>query len=168
MNLKTCSKCKKELPVSQFWKSKTSSDGLYCYCKSCASKIRQQYQKDNPEKIREYSKRHWKKYRQEKINGDRLRMYARQEFLDTLKSPCVKCGESRPYIIQFHHVDPSTKTFAVASGAAHHKTKDEVVEEAKKCVCLCANCHKEFHYLYGLKSKTPVDDLKEYLNGGGV
>ena len=43
--------------------------------------------------------------------------------------------------LHFHHVDPSTKAFAlsVATGKALAKLQ----EEAKKCVLVCANCHGE-------------------------
>ena len=32
---KVCTKCKKKLPNSQFYKDKRKSDGLYCCCKEC-------------------------------------------------------------------------------------------------------------------------------------
>ena len=43
--------------------------------------------------------------------------------------------------LHFHHVDPTTKSFAlsVATGKALSKLR----EEAKKCVLVCANCHGE-------------------------
>ena len=43
--------------------------------------------------------------------------------------------------LHFHHVDPSTKSFAlsVATGKGLAKLRNE----AKKCVLVCANCHGE-------------------------
>ena len=32
--LKKCSKCSRELPVSEFWKNASTEDGLQTYCKS--------------------------------------------------------------------------------------------------------------------------------------
>lgn len=116
--------------------------------------------------MREEAKKHWHKYRIQKLNRDRIRMSKRQEFLDTLKTSCAKCGESRVWVVQFHHIDPEQKGFDIGSGSKIHKSKEDVVQEVKKCVCLCANCHKEFHYLYGQKPLNPVEDIKEYLNGG--
>jgi predicted HNH restriction endonuclease len=44
------------------------------------------------------------------------------------------------------------------------KYDDETIDsEIKKCVCLCSNCHKEFHYFYGTKPKQPEKDLEHYL-----
>jgi hypothetical protein len=55
---------------------------------------------------------------------------------------CAVCGYDRCMInLHFHHVDPSTKSFAlsVATGKGLAKLR----EEAKKCVLVCANCHGE-------------------------
>lgn len=53
---KVCSRCKRELPTSEFCKSESSNDGIYNYCRQCASK----YYKNNKEHIktmvREYRK----------------------------------------------------------------------------------------------------------------
>lgn len=37
--MKRCSKCGKELPDSDFYKSSKASDGLQSYCKECANQI---------------------------------------------------------------------------------------------------------------------------------
>ena len=44
--------------------------------------------------------------------------------------------------LQFHHVDPTEKAFALSSrGVTRSLAKAR--EEAAKCVLLCANCHAE-------------------------
>lgn len=35
---KVCPKCKRELPISEFWEDGRRGDGLYLYCKECAKK----------------------------------------------------------------------------------------------------------------------------------
>lgn len=86
----------------------------------------------------------------------------RNEFFAKWKKPCQKCGEQRLYLIQFHHIDPATKKFGISDGLL--KRKIEICEEeVKKCVCLCSNCHDEFHYFYGANPEDPVNALKEYL-----
>ena len=79
-----------------------------------------------------------------------------------LKTPCAKCGESRPYVIDFHHINPNEKRFNISTRATHYSV-NTVREEVKKCVCLCRNCHIEFHHFYGNKPKSPVESLSKYL-----
>lgn len=43
--------------------------------------------------------------------------------------------------LQFHHVDPTQKVFAVNMG--HGGSLAAFREELKKCVLVCANCHGE-------------------------
>ena len=57
---------------------------------------------------------------------------------------CPACGNSfPPYCMDFHHIDPSTKSFKM--GEATHKSYDMIDEEIKKCVALCACCHRKLH-----------------------
>jgi len=55
---------------------------------------------------------------------------------------CAVCGYARTVVnLHFHHVDPSTKSFAVNSSLG--KSLAAFRAEAKKCVLVCANCHGE-------------------------
>lgn len=81
--------------------------------------------------------------------------------LDKYRYNCEKCGESRLYLIDFHHINPSEKSFTISDGK--HSLK-RVAEEVNKCICLCKNCHCEFHYLYGKNPENPLVALNEYLN----
>ena len=49
---KVCSRCKRELPISEFTKDKSRVDGLQNYCKGCNKK----YYEDNKENIIAYQK----------------------------------------------------------------------------------------------------------------
>lgn len=160
---KRCSGCHKELPRTEFYRNRSSPDGLQAYCKVCGKAKTKQYQKEKPELFREMSRRSWARCREKRIAGDEIRMNTRRTFLNELKTNCAKCGESRRYLIEFHHIDPSKKEFTLGDGTKLHKSIEDVRKEAEKCVCLCANCHKEFHHFYGVKLKHPVEDLTDYL-----
>ena len=55
---------------------------------------------------------------------------------------CQVCGQEHPeYIFDFHHLDPSTKSFGIGS-ATTTRSKDSYADEAKKCIMVCANCHR--------------------------
>lgn len=54
---------------------------------------------------------------------------------------CVLCGYVRCYrALEFHHVNPETKSFEIAD---YSRSFDLQVAEIKKCILLCANCHRE-------------------------
>jgi transposase-like protein len=56
---------------------------------------------------------------------------------------CVLCGYDRSTAaLQFHHVDPSQKSFTIA-GAGMTRSLAKARAEAAKCVLLCGNCHAE-------------------------
>ena len=100
-----------------------------CYHKNAQKINRKQNErrKNNPERERE---------KKQKYKGEW------KEFIDSYKTPCVICGEPDPIVIDFHHIDPATKSFNISG---HTRAKEKVINEIKKCVCLCANCHRRLH-----------------------
>ena len=53
------------------------------------------------------------------------------------------CGYDRhPAALQFHHIDPDAKRFAVG-GSGATRGLAALRAEAAKCVLLCSNCHAE-------------------------
>lgn len=59
---------------------------------------------------------------------------------------CVRCGEAHPACLDFHHVDPSTKTVNFDKMRRDMFPREKVLEELAKCIILCANCHRKEHY----------------------
>ena len=56
---------------------------------------------------------------------------------------CTRCGYDKCMkALEFHHIDPQKKDFTISND--HFKLKD-AVEESKKCILICSNCHKELH-----------------------
>ena len=56
---------------------------------------------------------------------------------------CIRCGYDKCIkALEFHHIDPTKKDFTISNG--NFKLK-EAIEESKKCILICSNCHKEFH-----------------------
>lgn len=89
--------------------------------------------------------------------GEMNRYYKKQSFIDSKKSPCAKCGESRIRCLSFHHRNPNEKDFTI--GQLRKSSLDVIEKEINKCICLCLNCHHEFHYLNNLTEIT----LEDYL-----
>ncbi len=56
---------------------------------------------------------------------------------------CVLCGYARhSAALQFHHLDPVTKSFGLGVRGIT-RSIEKLRAEAAKCVLLCANCHAE-------------------------
>ena len=94
--------------------------------------------------------------------NEREKYHSKQEKLIELKKtmPCKKCGCQKHYLIDFHHIDPAEKNFTISKNP--HAKFETLLKEIEKCIPLCSNCHREFHYL----EKEQGITLIEYLNGG--
>lgn len=56
---------------------------------------------------------------------------------------CILCGYSRcAAALEFHHLDPDEKRFALAAGGLSHSLA-RLRTEIERCVLLCSNCHAE-------------------------
>lgn len=58
---------------------------------------------------------------------------------------CKKCHDKRWYILDFHHI--GEKLACVSILVANAVSKKVILEEISKCEVLCANCHREEHYM---------------------
>ena len=130
METKICSKCHRELPLSMYHKNGFDSKGQQKYrgyCKDCANSI------------------------------ERARYQKKKAYVNEQKQVCAKCGETRTYVLDFHHRDKNEKDFTI--GTFKKGSLELVQSEIDKCVVLCANCHREFHFL----EKEKGISLDEYL-----
>ena len=64
-----------------------------------------------------------------------------------LGGKCSRCGYKKNIgALEFHHLNPEEKSFQLDMRHLANNSEDVLIEEAKKCVLLCSNCHKEIHY----------------------
>jgi predicted HNH restriction endonuclease len=133
METSKCKCCEKTKPIEEFyWRDKKRGIPT-TYCKACNKANIKKWRK-TPE-----GKAKWYAYDEKRRNSNK-------EWLKEQRSKgCEKCGESRFYVIDFHHKDPSSKTFTI--GQTDRWTITQLKKEIKKCIRLCANCHREVHYL---------------------
>lgn len=126
---KRCSKCKKEKVLSQFNKK---GRGYNAWCRSCSNKNLRKHYREN------------KQYYIDKKN--KLKRRTRERIWKIKQNGrCKKCGEDHPACLVFHHTDPSTKKFQIASNMARTISLNKLMVEIEKCEILCANCHLKFH-----------------------
>lgn len=71
------------------------------------------------------------------------RQSAKKQALKLLGGKCLKCGETKPYLIDFHHVNNKEHSFSELLADSKF---EEYFQELEKAVPLCGNCHREFHY----------------------
>ena len=76
------------------------------------------------------------------------RGHLRKIYLCSLLGGCCSvCGYDKNYAaLEFHHIDPTQKEFALDLRKLSNSTMDKCLTEAKKCKLLCSNCHAEHHY----------------------
>ncbi len=56
---------------------------------------------------------------------------------------CEICSEARAVCLDFHHRDPDAKKFVLSD--AETRSIANTVREIKKCILVCANCHRVIH-----------------------
>lgn len=92
--------------------------------------------------------RQWERENREKrvrAKNDRRKILRQmlREYKQNLK--CLRCSESHPACLEFHHPDPSQKDFSVGDAAKMGLGWDTILLEIQKCLVLCANCHRKEH-----------------------
>ena len=57
---------------------------------------------------------------------------------------CVECGESRLCTLDLHHTHD--KLYGLDSKSLRKLSYEEAKLESEKCIVLCSNCHRVYHY----------------------
>lgn len=84
------------------------------------------------------------------------RRQIKQLVIEAFDSKCCVCDYNKiPGALEFHHINPEDKEFRISRMLT--RSFKETVKELKKCVLVCANCHREIHS--GI-TQIPVDAKK--------
>lgn len=79
-----------------------------------------------------------------KFHVSKTRRENKAKVIKQMGGKCVRCGfDEHQAALVPHHVDPSKKEFAIGDG--NIKSLARMLEEAKKCILLCQNCHCIVH-----------------------
>lgn len=131
MEVKMCAMCHEVKSLSEFPVSGRHKDGTpkrHVWCKSCHCAY------------------------------ENARYHERTSYLNSRRDKCRKCGETRFYVLDFHHIDEEDKDFTL--GQLRKRSMESLEKELNKCVVLCSNCHRAFHYV----QRTFSISLEEFLN----
>lgn len=117
-----------------FSKASSRPDGLQSHCKDCKKKDFANYYANNRDHHRAV------------VNSRRAKRdeETRRFIWNYLSNhPCVGCDQDDPIVLDFDHVDPSTKKGSVSTLAFRDRISREALQdEINKCVVMCAYCHR--------------------------
>ena len=128
--MKKCTKCKRELDISCFSKSKRRQDGLHNKCKECMAIYLKEYRENNKDKIRDKKHQHyvnnvlsikeyqksWREDNQESIKLRRnkvqdaayhknFRRTIKLEIINYYGGKCTCCGETTIEFLTIDHIN---------------------------------------------------------------
>lgn len=108
--------------------------GKYWKCKTCNKEHQRKWFEKNKEVQAERVRNNNHKY---------IERNARYVFNYLLNHPCIDCGETDPIVLQFDHLDPTTKTTTISICVRRANSLQTLIEEMAKCEVVCANCHMQ-------------------------
>ena len=74
---------------------------------------------------------------------------------------CQICGETRPYLLDLHHMTPATKRFSISRGVRMSLSLRTFKNELLKTTPLCRNHHALYHHLNAECSLTTEQFIKD-------
>lgn len=118
---KTCSKCGRGLPITDFHRNRMSKDGRQRQCRECYKQRNKEKYINNPE--------YFKRYKEE--NRDRILLTQREcNFLYSAYGRkggylrgtgiCIFCGEVNPFKLELHHPFGPEDTFKIHECGSCH------------------------------------------------
>jgi hypothetical protein len=156
---KKCKECGEEKLITEFPVHCKKKNTYRAQCFICYRADRKKRHAENPLPRRAENKRSYLKHRERRMRGcveyqkrnpEKVKIWVKKtndklkKDFDDFKSTCFcsECGENDPACLDFHHVDPSTKKYLITK---IRKCRNLLREELKKCIVLCANCHRKHH-----------------------
>jgi formate-dependent nitrite reductase cytochrome c552 subunit len=108
--------------------------------------------RDTPEfreKNREYQNDWYHKNKESALATRRQRLQQlRKQYQEyKLTKSCIKCGESHPACLDFHHPNPAVKDLNPSQLVTQKGWSfAKIVAELDSLEVLCANCHRKVHF----------------------
>lgn len=105
------------------------------------------YYQKNKDRVLANSRAYYRENRAKVNNRSKQKRIEFMEWWINYKSvlKCERCNESFWFCLDFHHNELGGKEYPV-NILVNRRRKDLLLEEIKKCIVLCANCHRKEHY----------------------
>lgn len=135
--MRSCSVCGVSKATSEYYFRNKQKQRLHSQCKQC-------YLEKRRTVWRQYYHKHGSKYRENAVLRNRkLKQELREKMANYLiGKSCSLCGNTDPRVLEFDHINPHEKSFAIAFGISSVYSWNKMLAEIEKCQILCANCHK--------------------------
>ena len=110
-------------------------------------KYYQQYYQDHKEQRKAYNMTHAESIAEgAKVRGrnnrDKLIEHLNKWKADRGCEICEYKNADKPWRFDTHHIDPSTKVGEITK----IRSLKRLIEELKKCICVCVMCHRDIHH----------------------
>jgi hypothetical protein len=96
------------------------------------------------------------------------RKRTKERIIKAMGGACVCCGYNKcDDCLDLHHINPKEKDISFGGIRANPKNWSLIVKELRKCVLVCANCHREIHNGVTNLPKTFArfnEEYKDYLS----
>lgn len=83
------------------------------------------------------------------ISATRVKQWRKNtklKMITAMGGKCQCCGyDTCSSALAFHHIDPTQKDLGFGDVRATPKKWSTIIEELRKCVLVCHNCHSEIH-----------------------
>jgi hypothetical protein len=131
--LQICRWCGLTKPAEEFHLRDKATGRRHSSCGICFNAYRREHYRMNRT---EYIQRNIR------ILRGRGRQWLRRLWVYLLEHPCIDCGEADPVVLEFDHLDRTTKRQTVSFLARSGYPWATVEAELAKCQVRCANCHR--------------------------
>lgn len=76
----------------------------------------------------------------------RWRKETKNRIVKSMGGCCQLCKYNKTNnALELHHINPIEKDFSFGTIRANPKSWKKIVDELRKCILVCSNCHKEIH-----------------------
>lgn len=83
------------------------------------------------------------------ISADRVKVWRKRckdRIITAMGGSCCVCKYRKcSSALALHHLDPSKKDISLGAIRANPKSWEKIIQELRKCVLVCHNCHSEIH-----------------------
>lgn len=83
------------------------------------------------------------------VSSERVKKWraaTKARMVEAMGGKCQCCGYDKTHTaLAFHHIDPIKKDLVFANTRANPTSWNKIVEELRKCILVCHNCHSEIH-----------------------